>query len=40
MKQLATWQLRARFGEGALRVRFGEVEARGIALTAEGPGTL
>ena len=36
MKQLATWQLRARFGEGALRVRFGEVEARGIALTAKG----
>ena len=35
MKQLATWQLRARSG-AALRVRFGEVEARRVALTRKG----
>lgn len=35
MKQLATWQLRARSGP-ALRVRFGEVEARRVALTRKG----
>ena len=39
MKQLATWQSRARSG-AALRVRFGEVEARRVALTQKGPGTL